>query len=104
MKHILEIQNLLSSTGLQRKSGNIIYSGYETLSPGKYYFLGMNPGGHIDDKNPEEDQIITKLIKKKDYRPTVIKLVFVFFYIVNHLPHSFFLQLVHVYHQKLSIF
>ena len=25
----------------------------------------MNPGGHIDDKNPEEDQIITKLIKKR---------------------------------------
>ena len=67
MKHILEIQNLLSSTGLQRKSGNIIYSGYETLSLGKYYFLGLNPGSHIDDKNPEEDQIITKLIKKKDY-------------------------------------
>ena len=66
-QHIDQIHELLSKTGLQRKSGNIIYSGYETLSPGKYYFLGMNPGGHIDDRNPEEDQIINKLIKKKDY-------------------------------------
>ena len=64
-QHIDQVHELLVKTGLQRKSGNIIYSGYETLSPGKYYFLGMNPGGHIDDKNPEEDQIITKFIKKR---------------------------------------
>ena len=55
MQEIENLEKLLVETGLQRKSGNIIYSGYETLSPGKYYFLGMNPGGHIDDKNPEED-------------------------------------------------
>ena len=67
LQHIDQVYELLSKTGLQRKSGSIIYSGYETLSPGKHYFLGMNPGGHIDDKNPEEDQIITKLIKKKEY-------------------------------------
>ena len=65
MKQIEEIKKLLLKTGLQSKSGNIIYSAYETLSPGKFYFLGMNPGGHIDDKNPDEDKIINKLINKK---------------------------------------
>ena len=66
-QHIDQVYELLSKTGLQRKPGNIIYSGYETLSPGDYYFLGMNPGRHVDDKNLKKDQIITKLIKKKEY-------------------------------------
>ena len=66
-QHIDQVYELLSKTGLQRKPGNIIYSGYETLSPGDYYFLGMNPGRHVDDKNPKEDQIIAKLIKKKEH-------------------------------------
>ena len=39
-----------------------------------------------------------------DYMPIVIKLVFVFSCIVDRPPHNFFLLLVHVYHQKLSIF
>ena len=67
MDHIKNIADLLVKTGLQRKSGNIIYSGYETLQKGDYYFLGLNPGGHIDDRNPEEDQIIHKLESKKQY-------------------------------------
>ena len=66
-QHIDQVYELLSKTGLQRKPGNIIYSGYETLSPGDYYFLGVNPGGHIDDKNPEADQILTKLLDKRDF-------------------------------------
>ena len=66
LQHIDQVYGLLSKTGLQRKPGNIIYSGYETLSLGDYYFLGMNPGRHVDDKNPKEDQIISKLIKKKN--------------------------------------
>jgi hypothetical protein len=27
------------------ESGTILYSSHETLKPGKYYFLGLNPGG-----------------------------------------------------------
>ena len=33
------------------KSGTILYSSCETLKPGKYYFLGLNPGG--SDENTE---------------------------------------------------
>ncbi len=29
--------------------GIILYSSYETLKKGKYYFLGLNPGGHDED-------------------------------------------------------
>lgn len=32
LHHIDQVHELLSKTGLQRKSGNIIYSGYETLN------------------------------------------------------------------------
>lgn len=33
-------------------SGTILYSSCETLKPGKYYFLGLNPGGsELDKKN-----------------------------------------------------
>ena len=67
MSHIDNIAEILKQTGLQRKSGNIIYSGYETLCPGDHYFLGINPGGHIDDKNTENDQILKKLINKKEF-------------------------------------
>ncbi len=49
-QHIDQVHELLSKTGLQGKPDNIIYSGYDTLSPGKYYFLGQNPGRHIDEK------------------------------------------------------
>lgn len=31
------------------KSGTILYSSCETLNPGKYYFLGLNPGGSEED-------------------------------------------------------
>jgi hypothetical protein len=31
------------------KSGTILYSSCETLKPGKYYFLGLNPGGSEED-------------------------------------------------------
>lgn len=67
MSHIDKIAELLKHTSLQRKPGNIIYSGYETLSSGDYYFLGVNPGGHIDDNYPEEDQILNKLLDKENY-------------------------------------
>ena len=33
MGNIDEIVKILNQTGLSRKPGNIIYSGYETLSP-----------------------------------------------------------------------
>jgi hypothetical protein len=33
------------------KSGTILYSSCETIKPGKYYFLGLNPGG--SDENTE---------------------------------------------------
>jgi len=31
------------------ESGTILYSSCETLKPGKYYFLGLNPGGSEED-------------------------------------------------------
>jgi hypothetical protein len=33
------------------RSGAILYSSCETLKPGKYYFLGLNPGGSEADKH-----------------------------------------------------
>ena len=36
-------------TEILQKSGTILYSSCETLKPGDYYFLGVNPGG-----SPEE--------------------------------------------------
>lgn len=32
-------------------SGTILYSSCETIRPGKYYFLGLNPGGTESDTN-----------------------------------------------------
>ena len=33
------------SASLRRKSGQLLYSGSETLRPGQVYLLGHNPGG-----------------------------------------------------------
>lgn len=35
------------------KSGSVLYSSPETLKPGRFYFMGFNPGGEPTD-NPKE--------------------------------------------------
>lgn len=39
------------------RSGNILYSGAETLCPGPVYLLGLNPGGDPDDAVHREQTI-----------------------------------------------
>jgi hypothetical protein len=40
------------------KSGTILYSSCETLKPGKYYFLGLNPGGSDEGTNTIQQSLI----------------------------------------------
>jgi hypothetical protein len=52
--HILSNQAFIHSAkqhleSILDKSGTILYSSCETLKPGKYYFLGLNPGGSEKD-------------------------------------------------------
>tara|TARA_B100000676_G_scaffold284896_1_gene312983 strand:+ start:569 stop:760 length:192 start_codon:yes stop_codon:yes gene_type:complete len=43
------IKNKLESLGISQEKGSIIYSGNETLKKGRFYFMGINPGGHSDE-------------------------------------------------------
>src|ERR1035441_8005860 len=54
--HILSNQAFIHSAkqhleSILDKSGTILYSSCATLKPGKYYFLGLNPGGTDADTN-----------------------------------------------------
>jgi hypothetical protein len=42
----------LDEPSILDKQGRILYSSHETLTKGKYYFLGLNPGGGADTNNP----------------------------------------------------
>jgi hypothetical protein len=46
---------MLSLKDLLDKSGSVLYSSYETLRPGEFYLLGLNPGGDPDKQ--KEDTI-----------------------------------------------
>ncbi|MBD5557536.1 MAG: hypothetical protein HDQ92_02960 [Desulfovibrio sp.] len=56
--HLREIEKRLESNstlnGLQEKSGSVFFSERETLRPGLVYFLGINPGGCPNHKDPRE--------------------------------------------------
>jgi hypothetical protein len=52
--HCLSLQLFVDSAKQQLnpildKSGTVLYSSCDTLKPGKYYFLGLNPGGSEED-------------------------------------------------------
>ena len=40
---IIKAREILES--IRHESGAILYSSWNTLQPGKYYVLGLNPGG-----------------------------------------------------------
>ena len=46
--HIHEIEKIILENNLGDKPGSVLYSGYETIKKGDWYFLGQNPGGHAD--------------------------------------------------------
>ncbi len=39
------MQDHLSKGGLADESGSVLYSGIDTLAPGPFYLMGLNPGG-----------------------------------------------------------
>lgn len=45
------------SDEIRADSGTILYSSYKTLRPGKYYFLGLNPGGGDADTESIEQSL-----------------------------------------------
>ena len=47
-EHIHEIEKIILENDLGDKPGSVLYSGYETIQKGDWYFLGQNPGGHAD--------------------------------------------------------
>jgi hypothetical protein len=49
----------LKDTGLADLPGKMLYSGIETLSPGRLYVLGWNPGGdpHAESKSATDDLV-----------------------------------------------
>jgi hypothetical protein len=42
---------------IMNKSGTLLYSACTTLQPGKYYFLGLNPGGEDDNTNSVRESL-----------------------------------------------
>lgn len=56
----------LEATGLADQPGRLLYSGIGTLSPGKVYMLGYNPGG---DPEAENDSPKAHLAKLASLRP-----------------------------------
>tara|TARA_B100001094_G_scaffold283984_1_gene297121 strand:+ start:14491 stop:15201 length:711 start_codon:yes stop_codon:yes gene_type:complete len=52
-----DIEKIIIESGLAERSGGLLYSSYETLRKGDWYFLGQNPGGEIDSED-EYDKII----------------------------------------------
>ena len=58
MADIVEVfcrEAMLSLEDLLDKSGSVLYSSFETMRPGEFYLLGLNPGG--DPVNHEKDTI-----------------------------------------------
>lgn len=49
-----ELQKRLDGHPYAEKSGSVFYSQESTLKPGPYYFLGLNPGGGPNPKDPGE--------------------------------------------------
>ena len=45
-----EMLRMLEATGLASRPGKVLYSGRQTLCPGKLYLLGHNPGGDPADE------------------------------------------------------
>ncbi len=64
-EHIKKVEQLLKATGLQDKSGSVIYSGNSTLREGNYYFLGQNPGGNAEVY--AGDTIISQLLQSGEF-------------------------------------
>ena len=58
--HLSEIIKIIVKNGLQDRAGSLLYSGYETIKDGEWYFLGQNPGGHADSQD-ENDKIIKQI-------------------------------------------
>ena len=62
---IEKIKNKLESLGISQEKGSIIYSGNETLRKGRFYFMGINPGGHSDEYSSKfPDTIKNQLLRK----------------------------------------
>lgn len=49
-----ELQKKLDTHEYAEKSGSVFYSEENTLKSGPYYFLGLNPGGEPNHKDPRE--------------------------------------------------
>ncbi len=58
--HISEINKIIIKNGLHDRAGSLLYSGYETIKKGEWYFLGQNPGGHADSQD-ENDKIVKQI-------------------------------------------
>lgn len=54
----------LKETGLADMPGRLLYSGLGTLSPGRLYLLGHNPGGDPDTESDSPAAHLAKLVGK----------------------------------------
>ena len=62
---IKTIEKKLDSLGISQEKGSIIYSGNETLKKGRFYFMGINPGGHSDEDSVKiQDTIKNQLLRE----------------------------------------